>query len=166
MLERHSGRGNCLCFYEVTVKCKYQKLLFPVMKTNDTSSKVVFCLVMVVVNKPTCFFHSNCSHKFNRVKIFTVSVAFVSLKGSGRSTWMRWSALGLRSPWLSATLTVSLWAAATRRTQPSSATFLPWVSRTKWVTQSTMYNKNRFRLCCTARHICLSLSSASDKRGP
>lgn len=73
---------------------------------------------------------------------------------------MRWSALGLRSHWLSATSTVTLWAAVTRKMQQSGVMFLPWAFAIEWVTLSNTLNKITFYLHRTARHICPSLSSA------
>lgn len=45
-----------------------------------------------------------------------------------QSTWTRWSVLGLRSLWPSATLTVSLWVVAMRKTLLSGVTCLQWAS--------------------------------------
>lgn len=57
----------------------------------------------------------------------------VSPQGLDQCTWMRCSALGLRSHWLSATSTVTLLAAATRKTQHFGVMYLLWVSTREWV---------------------------------
>lgn len=84
-------------------------------------------------------------------------------QGLVQFTWMSCSALGLKSHWLSATSTVTLLAAATRKTQQFGVMYPLWVSTSEWVPFFIIRkNINSW----TGKYICPSLSSASVKWWP